>query len=260
MAAMHTLALFGAALLAFCVCSTRLVAASGRVHIPQCPAITSLLELPDVQACRQVMALAQDPWQGCPALRPVAHPGNPTSRYMRMRRSRESIVHLRTICTPSAHASPAAKRTALQLMQRHMTRRLQADAATELDTAEAEAAAVPGRRGPQPGAEEQRPRHGLRASQLCCTAAQLFMALRCNCWQGLNQQTVILLADQAARCGPLPPEAMAVNPADNIVAVRLLETVRHIAATLATFCMPARLSYCKPASDGAPACSRLPLE
>lgn len=96
------------------------------------------------------------------------------------------------------------------------TCRLQADEAAELDPAEVQTEDVPGRRP----AEEPQPRHSLRASQLCCTSAQLFMALRCNCWQGLDQQMVDHLTDLAARCGPLPPEAVAVNPADSIAVVR----------------------------------------
>ena len=59
---------------------SRFGAVSDRAYIPQCPAITSLLELPDRAACRQLMALAEDPWQGCPALKPVADPDIPTSR------------------------------------------------------------------------------------------------------------------------------------------------------------------------------------
>lgn len=80
MKAMHTLVLLGASLLALLACGTRLAVVSGGVHSSQCPTVTSLLQLPDMQSCRLVMALAGDPWQGCPALRPLADPGNPTSR------------------------------------------------------------------------------------------------------------------------------------------------------------------------------------
>lgn len=45
-----------------------------------CSLSPSLLELPDRAICQSVLALAQDPWQGCPALRPVGDPTSPVSR------------------------------------------------------------------------------------------------------------------------------------------------------------------------------------
>ncbi len=72
--------LTGTSLFFLLACGTRLSAVSDKAQIPQCPAVTSLLELPDMQACRQLMTLAEDPWQGCPALRPVVDPEGPASR------------------------------------------------------------------------------------------------------------------------------------------------------------------------------------
>lgn len=100
-----------------------------------------------------------------------------------------------------------------------MTHRVLADGAAELDTAEAQQPQLAGRNEPQQPSADGRPRHSVRASQLCCTAAQLFKTLRCNCWQGLDQRVVDHLQDQAALCGPLPTEAEAVNPADSIARV-----------------------------------------
>ena len=45
-----------------------------------CVVVTSLLELPELQTCRQMVALAEDPWQGCPALKPVADPASAATR------------------------------------------------------------------------------------------------------------------------------------------------------------------------------------
>ncbi len=101
--------------------------------------------------------------------------------------------------------------------------RLQQDEAAVLDTADAKDPKVTDSRAALMTArqQQQRPRqHGLRASQLCCTAAKLFIALRCNCWQGLDPRTLEYLADQAAMCGPLPSAVEAVNPADSLVKVR----------------------------------------
>jgi hypothetical protein len=87
MTILHTAALFAAALLACFACNARLGAISGRAHIPQCPTVTSL-DSSDVKACRQVIALTQDPSQGCPGLRPPPNADDSTHRYMRIVRSR----------------------------------------------------------------------------------------------------------------------------------------------------------------------------
>lgn len=86
--------LTGTSLFFLLACGTRLSAVSDKAQIPQCPAVTSLLELPDMQACRQLMALAEDPWQGCPALRPVVDPESPASRCRHeLRRALEPQMH-----------------------------------------------------------------------------------------------------------------------------------------------------------------------
>jgi hypothetical protein len=82
---MHSIALFAAAVLAYLALNARLGAMSSGVHIPQCPTVTSLQELPDMQACRQVLAMAQDPRQGCAALGPLLPiPDTPAGGYVRM--------------------------------------------------------------------------------------------------------------------------------------------------------------------------------
>ena len=82
---MHSIALFAAAVLAYLALSARLGAVSGGVHIPHCPTVISLQELPDMQACRQVLAMARDPWQGCAAHGPLLpNPHNPAGGYVRV--------------------------------------------------------------------------------------------------------------------------------------------------------------------------------
>ena len=81
---MHSIALFAAAVLAYLALNARLGAMSSGVHIPQCPTVASLQELPDMQACRQVLAMAQDPRQGCAALGPfLPIPDTPAGGYVR---------------------------------------------------------------------------------------------------------------------------------------------------------------------------------
>jgi hypothetical protein len=85
MTAMHSIALFAAAVLACLALSARLGAVSGGVHIPHCPTVTSLQELPDMQACRQVLAMAKDPLQGCAAHGSLLpNTNNPTGGYVRI--------------------------------------------------------------------------------------------------------------------------------------------------------------------------------
>lgn len=85
MTATHSIALFAAAVLACLALNDRFGAISGGVHLPQCPTVTSLQELPDMQACRQVLAMAQDPRQGCTALGPLhPNPNNPAGGYVRI--------------------------------------------------------------------------------------------------------------------------------------------------------------------------------
>jgi hypothetical protein len=73
----------------------------------------------------------------------------------------------------------------------------------------------------QPGESAHPPDSREPARQLCCTAAQLFMTLRCNCWLGLgfNLQTVNHMADQAARC-VLPYGAAETDPYEHAATVR----------------------------------------
>lgn len=54
----------------------------------------------------------------------------------------------------------------------------------------------------QPGESAHPPDSREPDRRLCCTAAQLFMTLRCNCWMGLGfvAQTINNLAGQAAKC------------------------------------------------------------
>lgn len=59
--------------------SARITAAAGP-RPRACSVSPSLLELPDRAICESLLALAQDPWQGCPALRPVGDPTSPVSR------------------------------------------------------------------------------------------------------------------------------------------------------------------------------------
>ena len=56
------------------------VTASAGPRPRACSLAPSLLDLPDRAICQSVLALAQDPWQGCPALRPVGDPTSPVSR------------------------------------------------------------------------------------------------------------------------------------------------------------------------------------
>ena len=82
---MHSIALFAAAVLACLAINARFGAISGGVHIPHCPTVTSLQQLPDMQACRQVLAMAKDPRQGCAAFRSLLpNPNNPAGGYVRI--------------------------------------------------------------------------------------------------------------------------------------------------------------------------------
>ena len=77
------------------------------------------------------------------------------------------------------------------------------------------------RRFLQPGESAHLPDSRVPDRRLCCTAAELFMTLRCNCWLGLGfeSQTVNLMADQAARC-VLPYGAAETDPYEHATTVR----------------------------------------
>jgi hypothetical protein len=63
------------------------------------------------------------------------------------------------------------------------------------------------------------PRSGQPAGLLCCAAAQMFMAMRCNCQQSLDLQIVNRLADEAARCALLHSGAADVTPPEEPAAL-----------------------------------------